>query len=64
MNKNNLEIRQLIESNGLKYWEVADRLGIADTTFSRRLRKELPEERKAEIREVVGELKGESKGNG
>jgi hypothetical protein len=57
MTKCNLDIRQQIKETGLPLWVVADRMGIADTTFSKWLRKELPEDKKAEIQQVVSELK-------
>lgn len=31
----NIEIRKLIKEAGLKYWEVAEQVGIADTTFTK-----------------------------
>ena len=48
----NLDIRNKISEFNLKYWEVAENLGITDSTFSRRLRKELPEEEKTKITEA------------
>ena len=41
MYKANADIRTAILESGRKYWEVADTLGIADSTFSKWLRKEL-----------------------
>ena len=38
---NNLDIRKAIERNNIKYWQIADKLGITDGNFSRLLRKEL-----------------------
>lgn len=40
----------------VKKWQIADCLGIADTTFSKMLRKELPQEKKAEIISIIKEL--------
>jgi hypothetical protein len=57
LTKCNLDIRQHIKNEGLPFWAVADRLGIADTTFSKWLRKELPEEKKQEILKVIDEIK-------
>ena len=31
----NDQIRKAIETSGLKYWQVADAVGVADTTFSK-----------------------------
>lgn len=53
--KNN-DIRKEIEKSGLKYWQVAERYGISDGNFSRKLRRELPEEEKEKIFKIIGEL--------
>lgn len=57
MPKCNLEIRQQIKDSGLPFWYVADQLGVADTTFSKWLRKELPEDKKAAILQVIEQAK-------
>jgi predicted XRE-type DNA-binding protein len=59
MPKCNVEIRQKIKDAGLPFWFVADRLGIADTTFSKWLRKELSEEIKQDILNVIAQAKTE-----
>ena len=46
MNKANMDIRMAIAESGRKYWEVADTLGISDSTFTKWLRKELEPARK------------------
>ena len=46
---NNIEIREAIKESGFKHWQIADIIGIADTTFCRMLRRELPEDKKQEI---------------
>ena len=53
----NADIRMEVSAAGLKLWQIADGLGIADTSFSRMLRYELPEEKKIEIRSVIKQLK-------
>lgn len=45
----NRDIRIEIAVAGLKQWQVAKALGIAEATFSRKLREELPEEEKVKI---------------
>jgi hypothetical protein len=37
----NIEIKALIKKNGLYLWQIADKLGMNDSNFSRKLRKEL-----------------------
>lgn len=40
-------------------WRVAERLGIADSNFSRMLRYEISEDKKAEIFKIIDELAAE-----
>lgn len=54
---NNREIRQAAISAGVKLWEVAEALGVADTTLSRRMRRELPDEEKGKILEIIKEIR-------
>ena len=49
----NQDIRSEIHKNGLKLWQIAEELGITDATFSRKLRKELPDETKSQIRIII-----------
>lgn len=55
----NKDIRQAIERSGLKYWQVAERYGLSDGNFSRKLRKELPQYEKDKIYAVIEQLKSE-----
>lgn len=59
MTKCNLDIRQQIKNAGLPLWLVASQIGIADTTFSKWLRKELPDTTKKEILKAIEEIKVE-----
>ena len=52
----NQEIRKAIPAANLKYWEVADALGVHSCTFSCWLRKELPQEKQDEILHIITEL--------
>lgn len=56
MSEANREIRIIIGQNLLKYWQVAERLGISDATFSRWLRTPLREDRKMRVEKAIGEL--------
>ena len=40
----------------VKLWWIADKLGIADTGLSKKLRHELPDEEKEKIRAIIAEL--------
>ena len=55
----NMDIRQETTAAGLKLWMIAERLGMADFSFSRKLRHELPDTDKARIREIISELSAE-----
>lgn len=45
----NVEIRSAYMSAGIKQWQLAEALGISETHFSRKLRKELPKVEKEKI---------------
>ena len=55
--KANENIRQAIFLEGVKCWQVADALGIADATLSRLLRYELPSDKQANILKIIQHLK-------
>lgn len=57
----NQEIREKIRGNGLFLWQVAEAYGINDGNFSRKLRKELPEEEKKKILTIIETLVAEQK---
>ena len=52
----NKDIREAAAASKIKLWQIADRLGISDGNFSRKLRKELPPEDKERILKIIGEL--------
>ena len=53
----NQEIRDQIKAAGLKQWEVARKLGVAELTFIRWLRDELSEEQRTVIFKAIEDLK-------
>ena len=53
----NNDIREKAKESGVALWQIADKLGINDGNFSRKLRHELPEETKAQIYRIIDELK-------
>lgn len=53
----NQEIRDQIRAAGLKQWEVARKLGVAESTFIRWLRDELSEEQRTAISKAIEDLK-------
>ena len=56
MSNKNTEIRREILGAGLRFWQVAAKLGISDDAFSKKLRFELNDEEKNQIREIIKEL--------
>ena len=53
----NTDIKELAKKSNVRLWQIADKLGIGDITFSKRLRKELSTEEKAKIKSIIEELK-------
>ena len=58
----NEEIRKLAKDRDIKLWEIAEQLGCADATLSRKLRRELPEAEKKEILAIIERLARENQG--
>lgn len=52
----NIDIRTAVRESGVRMWQIAEALGIADTTFCRKLRKELSQEEKTHIFEIIHEI--------
>lgn len=53
----NAEIRKRAKQAGVNLWEIAEKLGIWDSAFSKMLRYELPEVDKQRIYDIIDELK-------
>lgn len=49
----NIEIRNTLKQKRMYNYELAELLGITEWTLSRKLRKELPEDEKQKILEVI-----------
>lgn len=56
----NKDVRCAAQDASVRLWMVADRLGLTDSSFSRKLRFELPDEEKQKILKIIDELKGNS----
>ena len=52
----NQDIRRAAAGAGVRLWQVAEALGIADCSLSRKLRKELSAEEKEKIFGIIREL--------
>lgn len=57
----NQEIRNKVESNRILYWEVADKVGIAQSNLSVWLRTEMRDDRKQRVEKAIDELLAERK---
>lgn len=49
----NADIKTVAKAKNVCLWEIAEELDIADTTMSRKLRRELPADEKAEIFAII-----------
>ena len=56
----NQDMRNAAKKADIKLWQIAEKLGIWDATFSRKLRKELPQEEKEKIIGIIAELAKEA----
>lgn len=54
--KANQDIRNAVEENGFKLWELAEALGLYDGNLSRKLRRELPGNQKEHIFRVIDRM--------
>lgn len=55
----NKDIREYAQMHNVRLWQIANALHINDGNFSRKLRFELTEDKKAEIYKIVDELANE-----
>ena len=53
----NLDIRLAATGAGVRLWQIAEALGITDSSFSRKLRKELSDSQKQDILGIIERLK-------
>lgn len=56
MKKANKEIREKCKLSNVTFWQIADRIGCAESTFTRKMRHELPEDQKQEILSIINKL--------
>lgn len=54
----NHEIRQRAKERNVRLWQIAEGLGVTDSTFSRMLRKELSEESRQMALKLIDQLAG------
>ena len=57
----NFDVRAHAIEKGVLLWKVAEALGISDSSFSRKLRRELPEEDRDRILAIIDQIAAERK---
>ena len=57
----NMDIRQAAAGAGVRLWQIADAIGLNDGNFSRKLRKELPEDEQQKIFGIIEDLAKEGR---
>lgn len=53
------EVRKLAKENGVFLWQIAEKLGINDGNFSRKLRKPLSDADTAKILNIIEQIRAE-----
>lgn len=56
MTRRNQDVREAAKKAGVYLWQIAEEMGIADNTFTRRLRKELSPGEKDRIFAIIKRL--------
>lgn len=57
----NQDLRATAKSKNVRLWEIAEKLNISEPTMTRKLRRELPPEEKAQIFAIIDEISAEKK---
>ena len=55
----NLEIRKKAKDSGVMLWEIAEKYGLSDTNFSKKLRRELNEQERQKIFSIIETIASE-----
>ncbi len=64
MKKPNQDIRDFAKMNGICLWQIGESIGMQDYSFSKYLRKELPEAKKQKIIAIIKKLTKKNKKEG
>ena len=59
----NADIRAVAKQNGVYLYAIADKLGVSEPTMTRLMRRELPEEKKTQLKEIITEIAAEQQNN-
>lgn len=60
----NVDVRAAAMREGVRFWEIADYMGVSAETISRKLRKELSEAEKEKIFKIIKDIKKEGLNHG
>lgn len=60
---NNNDIRMMARNQDVRLWQIADKLNMQDSNFSKMLRKELPSEKKEHTYKIINEIAKERECN-
>lgn len=60
--KANLDVRECAKKAGIYLWQIAAAIGVSEPTFNRRMRVEMPETEKEQIKKVIRRLEAEHNG--
>lgn len=58
----NVEIRRTAAGAGVRLWQIAEAMGMTDSQFSRKLRREFSQEDKEKAFSIIRELSKEATG--
>lgn len=53
----NIDIRKDAKANDVKLWEIAEKYGLTDGNFSKKLRHELSKDEKDKIHDIIRQIK-------
>ncbi len=60
--KANVDVRKRAKKAGVYLWQIAAAIGVSETTFNRRMRVEMPEAEKEQVKKVIRHLEAEHNG--
>lgn len=60
--KANLDVRECAKKAGVYLWEIAAAIGVSEPTFNRRMRVEMPDNEKEQVKKVISRLEAELNG--
>lgn len=60
--KANLDVREKAKKAGIYLWQIAAAIGVSEPTFNRRMRVEMPEAEKEQVKKVISRLEAEQNG--